>query len=358
MTWEGPGFVDHHAHLLRVAAGRIAACGDPADPAGVQAYHRRVSERWSTPMDEPEQPVTVDDGLRGALEWALDRAAAVGLVEITEAGVHDWGYVEALLALRARGPLAVRVRLLMASGVADVGRMRRTGDPWLELVGVKFYADGWLGSRTCALRAPFADRPDDTGILFLDADTLARRADPFAEAGWTIATHAIGDRAIEVVLDAYERLFGGDCAANAPRIEHAQVLAPDLVRRMSELGVVACIQPCFGVADARTARAGLGEQRWEHAYRWDALLDAGIDVVAGSDHPVAPLEPLVGLQLLSTGESLDGRSTGAPTLAVERALGIMTDGDAGTMVLSDDPHRVPEDEVGAIEVIEVRPAGT
>ena len=355
MSWQGPGFVDAHCHLLRVAAGRSAGC-DAADPEAVQAFHRRVSERWSTPMDEPERPVDVDDGLRGALERALARAAAVGLVEVTEAGMHDWAYLEALLALRARGPLEVRVRLLVASGIADVDRMQRTGDPWLELVGVKFYADGWLGPRTCAMREPFADRPDDTGILFLDADTLARRADPFAEAGWTIATHAIGDRAIEVVLDGYERLFGSDCAAAAPRIEHAQVLAPDLVRRMADLGVVACVQPSFAVADARTARAGLGEERAEHAYRWDRLLEAGVPVIAGSDFPVAPLEPLVGLQLLVTGEHLDGRRSGAPTLPVASALAIMTDADAGATVLSDDPLRVPEDEVSAIEVVEVHPA--
>ncbi|MDP9006031.1 MAG: amidohydrolase family protein [Actinomycetota bacterium] len=356
MSWEGPGFVDHHAHLLRVAAGRADPCGDPADPEGVRAYHRRVSEHWSTPMDEPERPVVLDDRLRGGLERALDRAAAAGLVEVTEAGMHDWNYLEALLALRARRPLAVRVRLFVASGIADVDRMQRTGDPWLELVGVKFYADGWLGPRTCAMRQPFSDAPDDTGILFLDADTLARRADPFAEAGWTIATHAIGDRAIEVVLDGYERLFGTDCAAAAPRIEHAQVLTPDLVRRMADLGVVACVQPSFAVADARTARAALGAERAERAYRWDSLLEAGVRVVAGSDFPVAPLEPLVGLQLLCTGETLDGHHTGAPTLSVERALAAMSDATAGTVVLSDDPLRVPEDELAAIEVIEARPA--
>jgi predicted amidohydrolase YtcJ len=357
VTWEGPGFVDHHTHLLRVAAGRPPACADPADPDAVTAYHRGVSERWSTPMDELERPLQVDDRLRGGLERGLTRAAEAGLVEITEAGMHDWGYLEALLALRARGPLPVRVRLLVASGIAEPQRMRRTEDPWLELAGVKFYADGWLGARTCALREPFADRPGDTGILFLDADTLARRADPFAEAGWTIATHAIGDRAIEVVLDAYERLFGSDCPAAAPRIEHAQVLAPHLVRRMAELGVVACVQPGFGVADADAARAALGRDRWEHAYRWDTLLDAGVRVVAGSDFPVAPLSPLAGLQCLLTGDHLDGRRAGAPTLPLDRALAVMTDAGAGTVVLGDDPARVAEDEVAGIEVDEVRPAG-
>ncbi len=356
MSWEGPGFVDHHAHLLAVSAGVPLECGNASNAEEVRTYHRLVSDRWSTPMDEPVRPLEVDDGLRGNLERGLAWAAELGLVEITEAGMSDWAYLEALLALRSRGPLAVRVRLLVASGIADPSRMQRTGDPWLELEGVKFYADGWLGSRTCAMRQPFADQADDIGILFLDADTLARRADPFAEDGWTIATHAIGDRAIESVLDGYERLFGSDCASAAPRIEHAQVLAPDLVRRMTELGVVACVQPGFGVADADTARRGLGAERGEDAYRWDSLLDAGVQVIAGSDFPLAPLAPLAGLQCLLTGDHLDGRRAGAPTLSQEQALAIMSDATAGTVVLSDDPHRVPEDEVAAIEVIEARPS--
>ena len=354
MSWEGAGFVDAHAHLLRTATGVPAPYGDPRDREAVRAWHRRVSERWSTPMDEELPPVVVDDRLRGSLERVLDRARAVGLVEVTEAGLHDWGVLEGLLALRARGDLPVRVRLLIASGIADVRRMARTGDPWLEVVGVKFYADGWLGPRTCALREPFADDPDerDTGVLFLTADELARRADPFAEQGWTIATHAIGDRAIEVVLDAYEKVYGSDCPAAGPRIEHAQVLRAELVRRMADLGVVACIQPGFAVSDAHEARAALGGDRVEEAYRWDALLDAGVRVVSGSDFPIEPLEPLAGLQQLATGGDV-----GAPTLPVDRALALMTDAGAGTMVLSDDPLRTAEDELAAIEVVETRPAG-
>jgi predicted amidohydrolase YtcJ len=353
VTWEGAGFVDAHTHLLRAATGVPAPYGDPSDHEAIAAWHRRVAERWSTPMDEEEAPVAVDDRLRGSIERVLDRARAVGLVEVTEAGLRDWGLLEALLALRARGELPVRVRLLIASGIADVKRMARTGDPWLEVVGVKFYADGWLGPRTCALREPFTDDEEaGTGVLFLTADELARRADPFAEAGWTIATHAIGDRAIDVVLDAYEKVYGSDCPAAAPRIEHAQVLSADLVRRMAELGVVACVQPGFAVSDAHEARAALGPDRVEEAYRWDALLDAGVRVIAGSDFPIEPLAPLHGLQQLATGGDV-----GAPTLPVERALALMTDATAGTVVLSDDPLRTAEDELASIEVVEARPAG-
>jgi predicted amidohydrolase YtcJ len=355
MTWEGPGFVDHHCHLLRAAAGVPPPYGERTHE-NVATWHRRVSERWSTPMDEPDPPAPIDDRLRGALERGLERAASLGLVQVTEAGLRDWGMLDALLALRLRGPLPVRVRVLVASGIADLDRMARTGDPWLEVEGVKFYADGWLGSRTCALSEPFVDDEDaGAGILFLDADTLARRADPFAEAGWTIATHAIGDRAIEAVLDAYEKLFGSDCPAIGPRVEHVQVLRPDLVRRMADLGVVACVQPGFAVSDVHLARRALGE-RADDAYRWQALLDAGVRVVAGSDFPVESLSPLVGLQRLVTGDHEDGRRADAPTLSLDRALALMTDQTAGTVLLSDDPLGVAEDELAAIEVVEVRPS--
>ena len=356
MSWEGPGFVDHHAHVLEAATGQAPASCDGRDVAGLAAWHRVVNERWSTPMDEPVPPMQLHDGTRGAIERALEAARAVGLVQITEAGMTDWLQLEALFQLRERrGELPVRVRLLVASGIADVKRMAPTGDPWVELEGVKFYADGWLRTRTCALERPFDDDDDaGRGVLFLDADTLARRMDPFAEAGWTVATHAIGDRAIANVVDAYEKVYGGDCADAAPRVEHAQVLTPELISRMANLGIVACIQPGFAVTDAVDARTALG-QRFDDAYRWDALLEAGVRVIAGSDHPVESPVPLIGLQRLRTGDFEDGRRAGAVTLPLDDALAIMTDASAGTVVLSEDPHDVAEDELRSIEVEETRP---
>jgi predicted amidohydrolase YtcJ len=178
--------------------------------------------------------------------------------------------------------------------------------------------------------------------------------DPFAEAGWTVATHAIGDRAITEVLDAYEKVYGRDCAEAAPRIEHAQVLNDELVRRMASLGVVACIQPGFAVSDAADARRALGE-RSEEAYRWQSLLDAGVPVVAGSDHPVESLSPMVGLHRLVTGSFEDGRSPGAPTLPLDVALGLLTDAAAGTTFLDDDPHG-REDELLQLKVEDAAPA--
>lgn len=352
MPWEGPGFVDRHSHLLQHALGRL--------PLATEAELRRIADRWSTPLDEPVPPLEVHDGVRGALERALVRAREVGLVEVTEAGIDSWAYLEALLALRAREPLPVRVRLLVASGIAEPKQLQRTGDPWLEVEGVLFWADGDLATHTCALREPFTDRRDaggggDTGRLFLTADELARRCDPFAEAGWTIATKATGDRAIATVLDAYERVFGRDCAEAAPRIHLPVVLSDELVRRIAALGVVACVAPGAAVAEAAASRPLLGE-RIDWAHRWDELLAAGARVVAGSGFPTCPLEPLVGLQRLVTGQDEAGRATPAPTLSLGRALAVLTDPAAGTTVLSDDPARVAEDELAQVEIVETRPS--
>ena len=349
---ELPGFVDAHTHLLRVAAGATPPY-DLADPASIAKHHRSCGWRGVTPMDEP-YPYTAHD-LDGQIGRWLERAAAVGLVEVWEAGLDQWEYLDALQRLRDRGLLPVRVRLLVASGIADVATMHRLGDALLDVVGVKFYADGWLGSRTCALCQPFADEEDNAGILFLDDVTLARRAEPFAEAGWTIATHAIGDRAIEAVLDAYDHVYGADCAAHAPRIEHAQVLAPHLVDRMAAMGVVACIQPGFAVSDAPHVRAALGRDRAALAYQWSALLDAGVRVIGGSDFPIESLAPLDGLQYLVTGAPLDGDQV-APTIELDTALALMTDASCGTTVLDADPREVDPRELHRIQVMEVRPA--
>ena len=295
-----------------------------------------------------DETTTIDPAVLDDRIWAgLQHAASLGIVAVTEAGMTDWGYLESLLRLRERhGRLPVAVRLLVASGLADgVGAggvlTRRTGDPWVEVVGIKFYGDGWLGPRTCALCDPFADRPGNTGILFLDADTVARRSAPYAEAGLTLATHAIGDRAVAAVLDGYERVWSGDRVALAtarPRIEHAQVLSTELVSRLGELGVAACIQPSFAVSDRAAALAGLGAERADAAYDWQGLLAAAVPVLAGSDYPIETLSPLQGLADLSSGP---GRSR----LAVAVAFALMTDPLWGTVELSDDPRATP---VGAI----------
>ena len=303
-----PPFVDHHVHLLRVAAGTRRPY-ELTTPASIAAYHREVAARGSTPMDEPPDEPGVDDidALAQALRDGLQRAADLGLVGVTEAGMSDWSHWEALLRLREDyGALPVDVRVLVASGMArDLDRVVDAvdlNDQRLAIAGVKLYADGWLGPRTCACTAPFVDSAEP-GVLFLDASELARRVEPIAAAGLRPATHAIGDRAIDSVLDAYESVYGGatGCRVARPRIEHAQLLRPEHVERIAALGVVVCIQPCFASTDAESLARGFPAGTFPGAYRWDRLLGAGASVVTGSDFPIETLDPQVGLEKLTTG---------------------------------------------------------
>jgi predicted amidohydrolase YtcJ len=360
------GFVDHHTHLLAQAAG----VPFPWHGGTVRAFHERVHGDRATPMDVPE-PMLADvpeDERAARLHRGLARVAAAGLVEITEMGMRDWWYLDTIAGFGSR-PLPARVRIYLASGLAErtgtaeLGARRADGGPWVRLEGIKFYADGWLVPRTCALCRSFEDE-DTAGILFQDATAMARRVEPFAAAGWRIATHAIGDRAVEAVLDAYELAWGGDrraVAAAAPRVEHGSVLSEELRSRIAELGVVVCIQPSFAVTDAAQVPVALGADRQAHAYPWAGLAARGVRLLSGTDYPIEVVEPLVSLARLVNGRSCrpgfetDGTAPEHSRLAAAVALAISTDRGAGTTFLSADPGKASAADLDSIEVLGTEP---
>lgn len=356
-----PGFIDAHCHLLK-ASGRIPF---PWQETSVASFHREIADQGWTPMDVLEPAPQGPDGQLGSLLLAgLAKAAATGLVEITEMGMRQWWYLDALASLQASRPLPVRVRIYLASGLAEQASMaeldarRADGGPWVSVEGVKFYADGWLGPRTCAVCQPFADHGGQ-GLLFLDAPALARRIQRFAAHGWRIATHAIGDRAIETVLDAYDLAWEGDrgaMARAAPRIEHASILSAGLISRIAESGVVPCIQPSFAVTDTEQVRPGLGPDRQGMAYPWTSLAASAPRLLTGSDYPIEVLEPLVGLARLVNGRS--GRpgfhspqcAPAGSRLDVTVAFDLLSDSAAGHTLVSADPRTIPPAEIDKVTV--------
>jgi hypothetical protein len=362
-----PGFADAHAHLLRESAG----IGLSVNSADVRSFHQQVAADATTPMDVPDPvPAGSLPEVAGRLAAGLARAAAAGLVEVTEMGTREWKYLDALAALQDAGPLPARVRVYLASGLAAetsaadlAARRAAIAGPWVRLEGIKFYADGWLGPRTCAVCRDFADTAE-SGLLFLDGAALARRIAPLAAAGWRIATHAIGDRAVAAVLDGYELAWDGDrtaMAAARPRIEHASLLSAELIARMADAGVTACIQPSFAVTDNPQLRPALGPGREELAYPWAELAAAGVAIVAGSDYPVETLDPLAGLARLIRGRS-DRPGFGSPATAPPRsrldpgtAFAAMTDPAAGRTLLSADPRAVSASEIDQVTVLGTEP---
>ena len=228
---------------------------------------------------------------------------------------------------------------------------------------MKFYADGWLGPRTCAMEHGFADG-GGTGILFLTAAELARRITPLAARGWRIATHAIGDRGVATVLDAYDLAWDGDraaIAAAAPRIEHASLQSAELISRLAASGVMACLQPSFAVTDVPDVGAGLDAARAATAYPWAALAAAGAPLLAGSDFPIEVLDPLPGLARLVAGHSeRDGFRTPVAAPASSRltaalAYSIMSDQASGRTLLSADPRTTAPGNIDRIQVLGTAP---
>lgn len=351
MAFNGPGFNDQHSHLLRVSA-RVPVPWTPGDPKSIAAYHRNLSASGYNPMDAVGDKV--DERLDAQLMAGLTKAAELGICQITEAGMHDWAYFDTLMARRELDRLPCRVRVLVASGLAAEGMRDRTDDPDIDIAGVKFYADGWLGPRTCALCAPFDDvHPKDDGVLFWEPLALARAAQPLAEQGWTIATHAIGDRAAVAVLDAYEMIFDGDpdaARANGARIEHAQVLSSVIIDRIAGQGITVCVQPSFATSDAEVGPVALGDERWKRSYDWAGLLKAGANIVCGSDFPIETMDPLVGLKDITT------KVTRGSALDLKTAYELMTDESVGITTLSADPREIDLDSLKDLEVLGTHPA--
>jgi predicted amidohydrolase YtcJ len=169
-------------------------------------------------------------------------------------------------------------------------------DNRLTIRGIKMSIDGALGSRGAAFLAPYADDPDNLGVMRLTEEEIYATILRGLEAGFQTATHAIGDRANRIVLDAMERALKESGATDARlRVEHAQVLDPADVPRFAELGIIPSMQPTHCTTDMHWITDRIGEERSRFAYAWRTLLDSGVRIPGGSDAPVESVEPLQGI---------------------------------------------------------------
>jgi hypothetical protein len=159
---------------------------------------------------------------------------------------------------------------------------------------IKLYADGALGSRGAALLEPYADDPENRGLVLMSETRIAQLTERAVRAGLQPCVHAIGDRANRMVLDAFERVLrrAGGNGDVRPRIEHAQVISPQDVPRFGKLGVIASVQSAHQVSDMGWAQARLGPERLRGAYAWRSLIDAGAILANGTDAPVESVSTL------------------------------------------------------------------
>ena len=182
---------------------------------------------------------------------------------------------------------------------------------------------------------PYDDDPGNRGLptdLLNPPANMEALAHGAEEAQIQLVVHAIGDRAISEVLDVYSRLGAGDPARLRFRIEHAQHVRPADFARFGKLGVVASMQPYHCIDDGRWAEKRIGQARARSSYAWRSMLEAGVSLAFGSDWPVAPMDPLLGIYAAVTRATLDGKHPGGwipkQRLTVEEALRAYTQGAA------------------------------
>ena len=186
------------------------------------------------------------------------------------------------------------------------------GNEFLEFGGLKGFADGSLGSATAYFFEPYADDPKISGLLHAEmfpGGIMEKRVLAADKAGLQTAIHAIGDRANSIILDIYEKAVAQNEARDRRfRIEHAQHLKPADIARFGRLNVIASVQPYHAIDDGRWAEKKIGLERAKTTYPFKSFLDHGVTLACGSDWPVAPMDPILGIYAAVTRRTLDGKN--------------------------------------------------
>lgn len=206
-----------------------------------------------------------------------------------------------------------------------LSKKEKINNQWLKNGLLKGFVDGSLGSHSAAFLEPYSDKPKDSGILTANIDSLQTWIQKAANNNLQVTVHAIGDKANHVLLNAYEKIIRTNNSKDRRfRIEHAQHLSNKDISRFSDLKIIASMQPYHAIDDGRWAEEVIGANRIKTTYAFKSLIDAGATLAFGSDWPVAPASPLLGIYAAVTRQTLDNKNSEGwvPTqkINVEQAL--------------------------------------
>jgi len=374
---------DGHAVLANAKAmAEKGITRETRPPAGGEILHDGGGNPTGVFVDNAqglvEPPERSADEVRRALELAMDECLAKGVTSLTDAGAG----LDVLALYRERaaaGKLRIRV-YAMASGLQTMKALGRpeihAGAGMLDVRAVKLYADGALGSRGAALLEPYRDDPGNAGLLVTPPEQILEAARVALALGFQVGTHAIGDRANRIVLDAYQKAFAEHPEARDPRfrVEHAQVLDSADIPRFGQLGVLAAMQGIHCPSDRPWAPKRLGDARVkEGAYVWRKLLQTGARILNGTDAPVEDVSPVQNFHATVTREDANGQPPGGfdpdqkltraealRTMTLDGAFGNFAEAEKGSIevgkradlvVLSQDILSVPDDTLMKTEVL-------
>jgi len=294
-------------------------------------------------------PAPTPQKYRQAIEAALQDMARSGVTSAQDfsgyTAEQSLANFKILDQIESEGKLTVRISewLPFNEPVETLKQLRDShpqSDPMLHTGMLKAFMDGSLGSHTASMLQPFADEPKNSGLPRYEQAKLNEMAKERAEAGFQLGFHAIGDKAVEMALDAFAEAEKAAHAsgAKAPdgsenfrlRVEHAQVTNPEQVGRFRELNVIASMQPSHLLTDMHWALSRLGPQRAAHSYAWAEFENHGVKLAFGTDYPVEPVAPFRGIYAAITRKSEDGKQEYYPAqkLTIEQAIAAYTTGSA------------------------------
>jgi predicted amidohydrolase YtcJ len=250
-----------------------------------------------------------------AIRRATDIYHAFGVTSVAEAGIRRPEELAAYRTLREEGGIALRTYLMVIIGemtevLSREGVCTGSGDALLRVGPAKLFADGSIGGRTARMREPYEGEPENHGLWALAPEEIRANLLSAHESGWQCAAHAIGDAAIDLLLDSYQEALTEHPRSDArPRIEHCEFITdPAVFDRIRRLGCV----PVPGTTFLRDFRPlyvrNLGPPRLRYANAMKSFADRGIVAAASSDAPVVTPDPLAGISTMMTREDFAGEA--------------------------------------------------
>jgi predicted amidohydrolase YtcJ len=281
---------------------------------------------------------------RQGIELVLADLAGHGVTSCQDYS-PNWDAFQVYEELEKEGKLTARISewLPFDESVEQLTKKRDShpqSDLMLHTSMLKGFMDGSLGSHTAALLEPYSDDPQNTGLPRYDPARLNEMTKERVLAGFQIGFHAIGDKGVQMALDAFAEAEkaakeGKIKAANGGddyrlRVEHAQVTTPAQIAQFKQLKVIASMQPNHLLTDMRWAQDRLGPKRAATSYAWLAFLNKGVGLAFGTDYPVEPVTPFRGLYAAVTRKSENGKQEYFPDqrLTMDQAIAAYTQGSA------------------------------
>ncbi|MCF6143956.1 MULTISPECIES: amidohydrolase [Pseudoalteromonas] len=299
--------IDGHAIWVNSKAIELAKLTAATQaPTGGEIIRDQTGKLSGIFIDKAERLITAhipapsDQDVSNALTQAGQHLVSLGITSTHDAGIDKQTWQ--IYKQRAeQGTLPLRIVAMLSATDPALESMLRAGrykdlNDFMSIRSVKIYADGALGSRGAALLNDYADRKNHQGLMLETQQKLEQLFTLSFSHGFSANTHAIGDKANHIVLDAYQNVFkktGGILLRN--RIEHAQIVTPADIPRFKTLKIIPSMQPVHATSDMHMAEQRLADTQLQGAYAWQTFLKQGSVVAAGSDYPVELANPFDGL---------------------------------------------------------------